>query len=260
MADVNVFGHKLPRGPLIAGVLVAAGGGIYLWYKHKSSSAAVTAPTGFGYGYGAYGYGLTPEEMASEGLYPYGYGGVPAGYGYGGIGVGVGSPFPVTAPVTPVTTNAEWAQAAEQQLENNGYDAATASAAIGKYITGGTVTADQESIVQAAIAFEGYPPQPGANNYPPNIHTGPATGQSGGGGSGSGGGTTSASKVTIPKTYGESANTAISKIQAAGFKVKTSPVRNPKNTYTSVGSSPEGGKQAAKGSTVTLNVKVTKKG
>jgi len=261
MPDVNVFGKKLPRGPLIFGAVAAAGVGIYVYIKHKNAAASASPATfGYGYGYGGYGYGgfggqLTPEELAEEGAYPYGYGGYPYGYG-SGIGVGVGSPFPVTGTVAPVATNAAWAQAAEQELEGNGYDPTTVAAALGKYITGGTVTADQQSIIQAAIAFEGYPPQPGANNYPPNIHTQTSPGQSGG----SGGGTTSATQVKIPVTFGEQANAAISKLQAAGFKVRTSPTRNPKNTYTSTGTSPEGGKTAAKGSTVTLHVKVQKKG
>jgi LysM repeat protein len=190
MPDTNLPAvGKVPRKGLVIGMLVAAAGGVYIWWRHKESAAATASsatPAAYAYGYGSYGYGaqgqLTPEELASEeGLEPYGYGGV-YGYGAGGAGVGVGSPYPVTAPVVPVTTNAEWAQAAETELGNSGYDSTTSAAALGKYITGGAVTADQQSIIQSAIAFEGYPPQPGANNYPPNINTGPATGQSGGGG------------------------------------------------------------------------------
>jgi hypothetical protein len=74
----------------------------------------------------------------------------------------------------------------------------------------------------------------------------------------SGGGTTTAPApvmATIPVTFGLRADTAISNIQAAGFTVSTNPARNPKLTYQSIGSSPEGGRQAPKGSHVVLNVK-----
>jgi PASTA domain len=70
-------------------------------------------------------------------------------------------------------------------------------------------------------------------------------------------GGTPAGQVTIPVTFGESASSAISKIQGAGLTVSTSPVRNPKSTYVSTGSSPEGGRQVARGSHVVLNVKVS---
>jgi hypothetical protein len=53
------------------------------------------------------------------------------------------------------------------------------------------LTADQVSIVQQAIAFEGYPPQSGPNGYPPSYQQVP----NGGTPPGNGGGSTSTGKV-----------------------------------------------------------------
>ena len=66
-----------------------------------------------------------------------------------------------------------------------------------------------------------------------------------------------AGQVTIPVTFGASASSAISKIQGAGLTVSTNPVRSPRSTYVSTGSSPEGGRKVARGSHVILHVKVS---
>jgi beta-lactam-binding protein with PASTA domain len=65
-------------------------------------------------------------------------------------------------------------------------------------------------------------------------------------------------KVTIPVTFGERAETAIANIEKAGLKVTTKPARDPKKTYVSQGSSPEGGQKVSKGSHVVLNVRTGK--
>jgi PASTA domain len=257
MVDVHVPGlGNVPRGGLIAGVLVGVGGGLYLWYKHKenaaSASTANTSPgatNAYGYGYGGYGYSnpaFNEPYIGGE----YGYGGL---YGYGiGQGYGVGTSEPS---LVPVTTNAEWAQAAESYLVNTGgYASGTVAGALGAYISGATLSASQQSVVEAAIAFQGYPPQEGANGYPPAMHTSTATGQSGGGGS------TTTSGTTVPGVAGQSANTALSIIRKAGFTATTSPFRNPLNTYTATSTKPAAGSSASKGSHVIVYVQVQKKG
>jgi hypothetical protein len=266
MPDVNIPGvGSVPKGGVVLGAIAGLGGTAYVWYKHKKdaesatsdSNAATASGTGgasyaYGYGYGGYGYGNADSAFNEPYIGgEYGYGGA---YGYGiGEGYGVGSPTPVTTPTALATTNQAWAQAAENYLvENGGYDQNTVAAALGMYITGSTVTADQQAVIEAAIAFEGYPPQPGANNYPPNIHTSASTGQSGGGG---GTGTSSAQQVTVPVTFGMSASAALAAVRKAGFTATTSPLRNPKNTYISTGSKPEGGTKASKGSKVVIGVK-----
>jgi hypothetical protein len=49
---------------------------------------------------------------------------------------------------------------AEATLAQMGYNPITVGNALGKYLSGQGLTPDQESIVQAAIGFEGQPPQP----------------------------------------------------------------------------------------------------
>lgn len=270
MPDVHVPGiGNVPRGGLIAGVIVGIGGGLYLYIKHKEkASASTTATSGaYGYGYGSsYGYGgygynnpaFNEPYIGGE----YGYGGL---YGYGiGEGYGVGSPYPPSAPTQVATSNAAWAQAAENYLTTTGgYDPGTVAAALGIYIAGSTLSAAQQSVVEAAIAFEGYPPTAGPDNYPPNMKTSPATGQSGTGtgttgtgGSGSTGTTTAT--VRIPSVSGQSATNALNAVRKAGFSASTKPFRNPLNTYVATGTSPSG--SAKKGSHVTVNVSIQKKG
>lgn len=262
MPDVHVPGiGNVPRGGLIAGVLVGVGGGLYLWYKHKENAATATAAPASGtsaYGYGAYGYGGYGYSSAFSEPYiggEYGYGGA---YGYGiGEGYGVGTPYLVTG-TQLATTNQEWAQAAENYLVNTGgYDSGTVAAALGAYISGTTLSAAQQSVVEAAIAFEGYPPQEGANGYPPAMHTSTATGQGSGGGSGSG---TTTTNDTVPAVSGQSANAALAAVRKAGFTATTKPFRNPLNTYVATGTSPAAGATAKKGSHVTVMVQVQKRG
>jgi hypothetical protein len=164
------------KGQLVIGVITAGVVAAYVYIKHKNQeNAAAAAPSASaaGYGYGAsaagYGYGgLDSALAAQEGLYG-------NEYGYG-IGVGTGTP-----PVAIISTNAEWAQAAEGSLSNDGYSAVSVAAALGYYLTGQSVNSSQESIVNAAIGMQGYPPTPGPNNYPPNIKSTGTGGQGGGG-------------------------------------------------------------------------------
>jgi hypothetical protein len=190
---ISVFGHSVPRTPFIATLVIAGAGGAYLLYRHHQQAGTPAPAAGYGYSAGT-GYGL---GIAS---YGYGYG---TGYGQGGGflggggGIGVGTPVPPAGPgygygggsgggTNPPTTNAQWAAAAEAQLEASGYNPTTVAAALGKYLTGGTLTLDQQSIVQAAIAVENYPPVRGANGFPPQMHVAGGSGQTPDPGSGKG--------------------------------------------------------------------------
>lgn len=206
MPDAKVPGlGKIPKPALYVGGIVLVGVGVYVWLRHKANSSGTGA-----YGYSAYGYGLQQVPLGEYGYGSY-YGYNLGAYAYNaygeevypGVGSAVGSVGTVVG--TPIAaTNAEWAQAAEAYLsDSGGYDPTTVAAALGKYITGQSMTADQAAIAEAAIAVEGYPPQSGANGDPPAINTAPPAGQtgggagvgSGGGGSGSGGGSKSKTKV-----------------------------------------------------------------
>jgi hypothetical protein len=184
MADtvkVPVLG-KMPKGAVMAGGIAVIAVGGYLVYKHFTKPAVPPAGTPSSYGYGnAYGYG---SYGYSYGYSPYGtsgFGG--SGYPYYGYGPQGGGPPP---PPGPPTTNAQWGQQAEAALGSNGHDAM--AAALGKYLTGQQITQQQYTIVQEAIAVEGYPPTAGANNFPPQAHV-----KKGGGG---GGGTNAVNPVT----------------------------------------------------------------
>lgn len=253
MPDVHIPGiGNVPRGGVIAGAVVGIVGAFYLYEKHKSSAASTVSTPGqygYGYGYGGYGYSnpaFNEPYIGGE----YGYGGL---YGYGiGEGYGVGSPTP---PVAPVTTNAAWAQAAENYLtETGGYDAGTVAAALGIYITGSTLSAAQQAIVEAAIAFEGYPPTAGASGYPPAMHTSTSTGQGGG----SGGGGTGGKTITVPNVEGKRVMTAITQIHALGLKTSLNSnfIKSAANYVSS--QTPGAGTKVASGTTVALNSTQTK--
>lgn len=68
------------------------------------------------------------------------------------------------------------------------------------------------------------------------------------------------SKVVVPVTYGKRASAAISEIEARGLKARTNPQRKPGFSYWSYGSTPEGGTQVDKGTTVTITVAEGKPG
>lgn len=162
---------KSTRNWILIGTVGAAG--LLIWYIMKGKSSS----------------GMTADQMAAAGIdpttgVPYseeyaGYGGygasgvVPSLYGYidpttGAFISGAGAGGNVIAP----STNASWAQQVEAYLSSIGYNAVTVAAAIGKYLTGQTLSADEAAIVAAALGFFGQPPQ-GA----PPIHTTPPPGQ-----------------------------------------------------------------------------------
>jgi hypothetical protein len=184
-ADVKVpvLGN-VPKPVMIGGGLAALVAGVYVYIKKKKTATA-TAGSASAYGYSAYGYGY-PNSQLIPSAYGYGNNYGYGQYGYGGMGgsgsAGVGSPYPTYAysPAHLVATNAEWAQAATAYLTGNGaYTAAQCSQALGAYILGMPVNASEEEVISAAIAYQGYPPQPGSNNHPPSINSVGTTGQTG---------------------------------------------------------------------------------
>jgi hypothetical protein len=68
-------------------------------------------------------------------------------------------------------SNAAWSQYAENYMtQNQNADAATVGNALGKYITGGSLSQPQSDIVNSAIAIAGYPPVHGPAGFPPSMH------------------------------------------------------------------------------------------
>jgi hypothetical protein len=218
--------------------------------KSKAAAAASAAAASTGYGYGAssgYGYGVMPNGYygyGEPGIGPYGYG-ASGGFNAGYYGYGV----PLQGSVAN-TTNAQWAQAAINQLTSEGYDAQTVSAALGAYLAGQAVTAAQQTIVQAAIGIEGYPPQ----SPPPLTVQGTGGGGTGGGQTGGGGGVTGGNTVKVPSIVGMSVNDGIAALNKVGLKNHLSSVRNPISTYKINSITPGAGTMVAPGSTVRVGI------
>lgn len=159
-------------------------------------------------------------------------------YGVGGSSGGLTSNF---------TTNAQWAQAAQQYLVNTaGADSATVNIALGEYITGQAVSATQQQVVEQAIAYENLPPVAGPNGFPPSINTGtPSTTAPGG------------SKVTLPKYNGmrvEDCTASLTKLGLVGHFSPSLASRKPNVAYYIESMTPAGGSSVAAGSTVDFGI------
>lgn len=173
---------KVPKkGAVIVGVGAVGVLGI-VWYRSKQQASQASSSTdqtsqdqnidpATGYPYGS------PEDQAAlQNMQAYSGqlgpvfdpgGGYTGGYDpYTGGFPGPGS----------YTSNAQWSQAAEDYLVNTvGDPAADVGNALGKYITGQALTSDQESFINQAIAFAGYPPVPGPDGFPPSMRNAPTT-------------------------------------------------------------------------------------
>lgn len=149
------------------------------------------------------------------------------------------------------TNNAQWTQAALQEMEDlePSSDPGTLSAALGVYINGQPATAAQVSIIQQAIALEGYPPVGGTNGNPPGIVQSPITTPP------NTGGTT----VTVPNVVKDTVNQAHSALQNAKLTFNTDTAKD-KAGYDRIVTSqkPTAGTKVASGSKVSLSWKYEK--
>lgn len=247
---IPLLGNTNKGVALAGGLAVVATGGYLLYKNYKKNKTATTTPAagstyGYGayaYGYGAYGYGSNPA---------YGYGGYtyePSPYyGYGDVGGSGGSVYGYGS--TPITSNSQWITAAENALASQGYLPATVQAALGVYLAGGTLTAQQSQIVQAAIAAVGQPPSP-----PSTTSTGANTGQNSGQPTGTATGTTGTSAtntVAVPNVVGYTAGAAHNAIDGIGLHAVAPPGQ--KATWIVSGTQPEAGQQVPLGGSVLIN-------
>jgi hypothetical protein len=178
---------KSTRNWLVVGGLGAAAVVIYMVMRARSSAAStdpsIDPATGVPYSQETSGLG------GASGVTPSLYGYVDPTTGAFISGAGAGNT------VLQPSTNASWAQQVEAYLQTLGYDPIAVGAAIGKYLTGQTLSADQQGIVASALGFFGQPPQgaPPVSSVPPP-------------GNGSGGGSTGFFKdlkVTKNETLGQ---------------------------------------------------------
>ena len=241
---VKVFGHQVPRGAVIASVVGVVGIGGWELYKHATKPQTGTTASDQGQGQGQYGYGYGGYGQYAYGQYvpyasqeQYGYG--EYGYGYYGQGGGYyGSGFPVTPPGTqaPTSNNQEWVQAAVQAMVGAGFSQTKVATALGLYINGKAVTAEQEQLITTATGLVGDPPQDGVGGFPPAIHT-TSTHHN-----------PKPTEVTVPKVTGERYITAAAKLKTVGLEAR----RAVPNVGIVQTQNPKAGSKVAKGDVVVL--------
>lgn len=203
MSDVKLplVGGVSKKALAIGGAAAAAVVGFIYIRKRKTTAATSTAGTGAtdqyppdgtvgdpsdpnstdpatGMTYGDEGGGSGADASLADELAASGYTDPNTGqFVYGSTGTGQAA----------ATTNQAWAQNAIAYLGSNvSVDSAALSTALGAYLAGQPLTADQVSLVDQAIAVEGYPPVAGAGGYPPGIREAGTPSQGGTGGSGGG--------------------------------------------------------------------------
>jgi hypothetical protein len=151
----------------------------YVVYRRKQTAASTTAATTDTTGTAALAGQPCVDANGNPGVYDSSgicqvdtaaLGGYYSGYGALGVS-GVTPPVPGTG---GFTTNGQWTQQAEADMAGTGVDPGTLAAALGAYIAGQAVTPAQQSLIDQAIAFEGYPPVAGPGGYPPALKSQPA--------------------------------------------------------------------------------------
>lgn len=160
---IDVAGRPVRKVWVIGGVVVG-GGLLYLWYRKKKAAAAAAAVDTSG---------TTQLDTSTGSVGDTGFTNpVPGASGNGGTVDTTGG--------TGITDNAQWTQAVLQKFADMGsvYDPLYAAQTLGAYLAGQDLTQDQATLVRAAWAIEGQPPQ----GAPPITLT--QTGSQPGGGSG----------------------------------------------------------------------------
>lgn len=215
----------------VGGVVVILGGVVY--WRHKQLGTTTTDPTtatdaeidpATGYAYGS------PEDAAAltaQGSYQ--TPSVPTGGG--------SSSYPSGG--TGFASNGAWVQGVVEYMTSSGLveDPTALSAALGVFITGAYATNDQVSLIQQAIAVEGFPPVSGPTGYPPAINRNPPNSTGGGGTT-----TTPTADPTLPAPTGFKAV----RVDKGGVSLNWNPVPGAIGYRTTIN-----GKQV--GSTVTFS-------
>lgn len=173
-------------------LFAAAGVGviIYAMMAKKKAAAAAAAAAAPGAGAGTFtdpagsvcsapnpatGYcpgtpaDISAQQQLAAGSSAYGVsGGSQYGGGYLGSVSSLGGQSLSNA-VPVFTNNGAWGQYVEQMLGSNGSDAI--AAAIAKYLSGQSLTTDQATVAEEAVAIANYPPVSGPGGFPPSMNT-----------------------------------------------------------------------------------------
>lgn len=209
------------------------------------SAAAGGLGSLYGTGYGGYGgvtgYGTAGSAYGWDGTYgnpndPYSMDpstgltyGAEGSYGTAG-GTPAGPPF---------STNAQWSQYVLNYFSTNQFgDLAGMTTAIGLYLAGQAVDAQQATYIHDATAIGGTPPVAGPGNFPPSIRQ-----------QGSHGGT-----VTVPDVAGTDVRQATQILTTDGLKV-SAPAGAKGVEHIVTKQSPGAGSHVQKGTTVKLTTK-----
>lgn len=124
-------------------VLIGSGFAVFLAWRYYTASGVEEAAPEEG------------SEFDEEGLIP-GVEGATDWYGEGGGGTTGDS---TSSESQNIRTNAQWSQYARDQLiATDAYDGILISTALGKYLSGKPLSKKEQEVVQAAIAYAGYPP------------------------------------------------------------------------------------------------------
>jgi len=232
------------RLPVVGGVskkALAIGGGsaallIGVIYLRKRKSQSAPAATGDTTGTDTTGSG----DYVDPGLQDTSQGPVYGSTGYYDPNTGQWVYGSTGTGQAAATTNQAWAQNAIAYLSGQGADPGALSAALGAYLAGQPVSSDQVSLIDQAIAAEGYPPQAGPSGYPPGINESGTPSQGGTGGSGGGvtgsgsdtgstgsgdtssgtGGTPAPAPASAPKAAGAISNLQSYNVTKSGFSAR----------------------------------------
>ena len=164
---------KTPMGPIQKKTAVIVGGGVVVvaaivWYRQRGSqsdSGALVdpdAPINPATGY-PYGSAEDAAALAAQSAYV----SPPANPG-GGSGA-------IPPNNLSYSTNGQWTQSVIQYMMENDLvqDSSQLATALGKYITGAYCNDTDVSLIQQAVAVQGYPPLAGPSGYPPSINRTP---------------------------------------------------------------------------------------
>lgn len=149
--------------------------------------------------------------------------------GFSGGSPGSISTGPTVTTATPLTL-AQWAQNALTYMEDLGYNGKTVASALGRYLSGQKLTADQKQLVEQALGFVQAPA--GA----PPVHSEPSRGQG-------------KPQVKVPDVVGKNYTNAAIILASKGLKS----TRGEKNVGIVREESPSAGTTVHRGTVITLS-------